>query len=124
MNNFFCNFQEVLQIHSDTQFRGVEHAWQFNASLPLEHHDGPEEMLQPSLPLSHRRCGRFLISLFSFHLFRCCYELKVVSSLEILWDAVFILKFEGGMMEEEGNGEGCGIDFGRECGRICGLYYY
>ena len=43
--------QEILQVHFDKELRGPEHKGQFESGFPVEHHDGPQEVLQPSLPL-------------------------------------------------------------------------
>ena len=43
--------QEILQVHFDKELWGPEHKGQFESGVPVEHHDGPQEVLQPSLPL-------------------------------------------------------------------------
>lgn len=49
--------QEVLQVHLDAELRGPQLQRRWQPSVPAQHHDGPEEVLQPPLPLPRSCCG-------------------------------------------------------------------
>ena len=54
-------FQEVLSLDPDAEFREAEHA-RLPTSLSAECHDGPQKVLQPSLPLSHCPAGHMTVT--------------------------------------------------------------
>uniref|UniRef100_A0A8U7NU87 Uncharacterized protein n=1 Tax=Corvus moneduloides TaxID=1196302 RepID=A0A8U7NU87_CORMO len=49
--------QEVLQVHPDAQLRGAELAGRGEPGVAAQHHDGPQEVLQPPLPVPRGRHG-------------------------------------------------------------------
>ena len=51
-------WQEVLQVHPHAELRGAELQGGREPGVTAQHHDGPEEVLQPPLPLPCGRCGR------------------------------------------------------------------
>ena len=51
------DLQEILQVHPDAELRGVELQRWRQPGVPAQHHDGPEEVLQPPLPVPRGCCG-------------------------------------------------------------------
>jgi len=56
--NLISDLQEILQIHFDAEFRGAELQRRREPGVPAQHHDGPEEVLQPPLPVPGGRSGK------------------------------------------------------------------
>jgi len=52
--------QEVLQVYIDAELRGVEHPRQFVTGFTSQHYDGPQEVLQSSVSLSHRCRSQYI----------------------------------------------------------------
>lgn len=52
------DLQEILQVYSDAELRGSELQRWRKPSFSAQHYDGPEEVLQPSLPVPRGRWGK------------------------------------------------------------------
>lgn len=55
--NLILDLQEILQVYLDAELRGPELQRWREPSVPAQHNDGPEEVLQPSLPVPRGCCG-------------------------------------------------------------------